>query len=198
MDGRNRFETPVTLAHNRVEWGVGLGVSIGLALAHLGDINWVIFVGLFVIIDLIGYIPGAIAFRRTPGGRIPRPYFILYNTMHSLVTWSVILGAWLLVFGFQWALLAVPIHLLGDRALFGNTLKPFRVPFEPHLIPAFQQFEIDYAAMPLAHSVNQPNAATSTAGRNRRTGRGRQCPSQLTISSGTSAATPTTPAPSSR
>jgi len=162
VDGRNRFETPVTLAHNRVEWGVGLAVSSGLALVHFGDINWVIFVGLFVIIDLIGYIPGAIAFRRTPGGRIPRPYFVLYNTMHSLVTWSVLIGAWLLVFGFQWALLAVPIHLLGDRALFGNTLKPFRVPFEPHLIPAFRQFELDYAAMPLAHTANEPAESTTT------------------------------------
>jgi hypothetical protein len=153
VDGRNRFETPVTLAHNRVEWGVGLAVSSALALIHLGEMNWVIFVGLFVIIDLIGYIPGAIAFRVTPDGRIPRGYFILYNTMHSLVTWSVIVGAALLLFGFQWALLAVPIHLLGDRALFGNTLKPFRVPFEPHLIPAFRDFEIAYAATPVAHSV---------------------------------------------
>lgn len=149
-----------------MEWGVGLGVSIWLAIAHIGEINWVVFVGLFLIIDLIGYIPGAIAFRRIPGGRIPRGYFIAYNTMHSLVTWSVILGGWLLLFGFQWALLAVPIHLLGDRALFGNTLKPLRVPFEPHLIPAFEQFEIDYAAMPLAHSAAEPaSAATSATGR---------------------------------
>ena len=161
VDGRNRFETPVTLAHNRVEWGVGLGVSSWLALTHVGEINWVVFVGLFVIIDLIGYIPGAIAFRRTPGGRIPRGYFILYNTMHSLVTWSVILGAWLVAFGFQWALLAVPIHLLGDRALFGNTLKPFRVPFEPPLIEAFREFEINYDAMPLAHSAREASVAST-------------------------------------
>lgn len=163
MDSRNRFETPVTLAHNRVEWGVGLGVASWLAIAHIGEINWVVFVGLFLIIDVIGYIPGAIAFRRVPGGRIPRGYFIAYNTMHSLITWSVILGAWLLLFGFQWALLAVPIHLLGDRALFGNTLKPLRVPFEPHLIPAFEQFEISYTAMSPAHAAAGP-ASPATVG----------------------------------
>ncbi len=35
----------------------------------------------------------------------------------------------------------MPIHLCGDRALFGNFLKPFRVPFEPAALPAFTQFE---------------------------------------------------------
>ena len=33
--------------------------------------------------------------------------------------------------GFEWAMLAVPIHLSGDRGLFGNTLKPFELSFEP-------------------------------------------------------------------
>jgi hypothetical protein len=31
----------------------------------------------------------------------------------------------------EWALLAIPLHLGGDRSLFGNFLKPFSVPFEP-------------------------------------------------------------------
>ena len=45
------------------------------------------------------------------------------------------------MFGAEWALLVVPIHLCGDRALFGNFLKPFRVPFEPAPLPAFVDFE---------------------------------------------------------
>ena len=35
------------------------------------------------------------------------------------------IALWVLVFGWEWALLAIPIHLFGDRSLFGNTLKPF-------------------------------------------------------------------------
>ena len=42
--------------------------------------------------------------------------------------------------GPEWALLMLPIHLCGDRAIFGNFLKPFSVPFEPTPVPAFQEF----------------------------------------------------------
>ncbi len=48
---------------------------------------------------------------------------------------------WVLAFGWEWALLAIPIHLLGDRALFGNALKPFSVPFEPEAHPAFARLD---------------------------------------------------------
>ena len=33
-------------------------------------------------------------------------------------------------------MLAVPIHLSGDRGLFGNTYKPASLPFEPAPAPA--------------------------------------------------------------
>jgi hypothetical protein len=31
-------------------------------------------------------------------------------------------------------MLAFPIHLSGDRGLFGNTYKPVSLPFEPHAV----------------------------------------------------------------
>jgi hypothetical protein len=130
---------------HRLEWLIALGVSVGLALTHLGDIRWPVFVSFFLVIDVIGYLPGAVAFRRSPTGHISRGYYVAYNVMHSLVTNAVLVGLWMLVIGPEWALLAVPIHLFGDRALFGNTLKPFGVPFEPHPHPAFVSFEKAYA-----------------------------------------------------
>jgi hypothetical protein len=148
MDVKNRFETPTTAVLARLEAGSLLMLSAALALNHLGQINWPAFVALFVVIDAVGYIPGAIAYHRSRDGAISRTYYVLYNSMHSLTGWVVVGSAWTYVNGWSWALLAVPIHLLGDRAVFGNTLKPFRVSFEPVTHPAFAEFEGSFAATP--------------------------------------------------
>lgn len=141
MDHENRFETRSTFDLHRAEYAVALVACVGLLLWHLDEVRWLPAVALFVYIDLIGYLPGAIAFRRTPGGAISRTYYVLYNVMHSFVTHAVVLGAWIAVAGPEWALLVVPIHLCGDRAIFGNFLKSFRVPFEPAPLPEFVDFE---------------------------------------------------------
>ncbi|MDH6623281.1 hypothetical protein M2271_001068 [Streptomyces sp. LBL] len=131
MDAKNRFETKTTFALCRLEWLAILAVSLVLAFQHLSEIRWGVFVALFAVIDVIGYLPGALAFRRSRGRRTPRRYYVAYNVMHSLVTAGALAGAWALFVRPEWALLALPIHLMGDRALFGNSLKPFIVPFEP-------------------------------------------------------------------
>ncbi|MCX5039161.1 hypothetical protein ACFWFH_21050 [Streptomyces coelicoflavus] len=144
MDAKNRFETKVTFALSRLEWLGFLAVSLVLAVQHRTEIRWGVFVLLFAVIDAIGYVPGAIAFRRHPDRPVPRGYYVAYNTMHSLVTAGVLAGAWALFVRPEWALLALPIHLMGDRALFGNSLKPFGVAFEPETSPAFRLFEQKY------------------------------------------------------
>jgi hypothetical protein len=132
MDAANPFETPTTFKLHRLEYLVGLGVSTTLIIWHFTDISWWRFAALFLYIDLIGYIPGAIAFRRSPNHQISKAYYVLYNTMHSLVTQSAVVGLYALLFGWEWALLAIPFHLSGDRGLFGNFMKSFALPFEPH------------------------------------------------------------------
>ena len=146
MDSHNTFETPTTAGLARLEWGGLLIVCALLAVLHWGEIDWVTFVALFVVIDLIGYLPGAVAFRRSPSGTVSRRYYLLYNTMHCLTTWTALIGIWVLWSGWQWAFLAVPLHLLGDRAIFGNSLKPFGVSFEPRTHPAFAEFQRRYHA----------------------------------------------------
>lgn len=145
VDARNLFYTRTTSRLARLEWSVALAVSSVAALTHLSEIRWWLFVSLFLVIDLIGYIPGAIAYRRSPDGRVGRGYYVAYNLMHSLVTWAVFAGLWSWLVGAEWALLALPIHLMGDRALFGNSLKPFGVPFEPSIHPDFAAFQQAYA-----------------------------------------------------
>ncbi len=137
MDAVNRFDTRATHLLMRLEYLIALGVCTVLFVVHLGEVRWLPAVALFVYIDLIGYIPGAIAFHRSESKDISKVYYVLYNTMHSFSTQFVVVGLWVLAFGWEWALLVIPIHLLGDRALFGNTLKPFAIRFEPQPHPAY-------------------------------------------------------------
>lgn len=141
MDAANRFETRTTYRLIRLEYLIGLVVCVVLFGMHFGEIRWLPAVALFVYIDLIGYLPGVIAYHRSPTKRISKVYYVLYNTMHSLATQAVVIGLWAWLIGWEWALLAIPIHLFGDRALFGNFLKPFAVEFEPAAHPAFRALE---------------------------------------------------------
>lgn len=131
MDAVNRYDTRATHALVRLEYGIALAVCVALFVVHIGEVRWLPAVVLFAYIDVLGYLPGALAHHRAKGAQIPRVYYVLYNVTHSFATQAVVAGVWLLVAGWEWALLAIPIHLLGDRALFGNALKPFSVPFEP-------------------------------------------------------------------
>lgn len=144
MDSHNLFATRTTYHLLRAEYAVALAVSVVLLLLHLGEVRWWAFAGLFGYIDLIGYLPGAVAWRRARGGAIRRTYFVLYNAMHSLLTAAVVVAVWCLAIGPEWALLALPIHLCGDRAIFGNFLKPFGLSFEPQTHPAYQEFVSRY------------------------------------------------------
>jgi hypothetical protein len=137
MDHKNPYETPGTYRLHRAEYLAGLAVSAGFFLAHLGQISWIPAVVLFVYIDLIGYIPGAVAYRRSPNHRISKGYYIAYNAMHSLLTQAVVAALFIWIVHPEWALLVLPIHLFGDRGLFGNFLKPFDLPFEPEDNPAY-------------------------------------------------------------
>lgn len=153
MDPENLFQTPTTYRLIRLEYLFFLLVCAGLALAHLGEIRWPVFVGMFVYIDVVGYLPGVLARRRLGTTYLPRFYYVLYNTMHSLVTAGLVAGAWIWLVGPEWALLALPLHLFGDRALFGNFYKSFGIEFEPSAHP-------DYAAAkPLLDHPRRPVAA---------------------------------------
>ncbi|HEV2343183.1 MAG TPA: hypothetical protein VGS97_03755 [Actinocrinis sp.] len=139
MDHANPFETPTTYRLHRLEYLVAFAVVIGLGVAHFHQIRWWPAVGLFLYIDLIGYIPGAIAYQRAPGHRIGKGYYVAYNTMHSMVTQGAVIGLWMWLVKPEWALLAIPFHLFGDRGLFGNFLKPFGLPFEPEHNEAYER-----------------------------------------------------------
>src|SRR4051794_23281015 len=140
MDEHNLFLTRATYRAWRLEHLAALAVCVVLVLVHAQAVRWWAFAALFAQIDLVGYLPGAIVFRRRHG-QVPARYYVLYNVMHSFLTQAAVAAAWWAVLGAEWALLALPIHLLGDRALFGNFLKPLCVSFEPRPHPTFTTFQ---------------------------------------------------------
>lgn len=137
MDMANPYETPNTYKLHRAEYLVGLATVAGLFIAHIGQVRWIPAVALFAYIDLIGYIPGAIAYRRSANHRISKRYYIAYNIMHSQMTQLAVAGIWMLVYKPEWALLALPLHLWADRGVFGNFYKPFTLAFEPEANPTY-------------------------------------------------------------
>lgn len=139
MDAANTFDTAATYRAVRAEYGL-LAVASGYLLwSHRRRVRWSAAAALFLYGDLVGYVPGAIAFRRSSDGRVLRGYYAAYNVMHSVLTASAIAAAWVRVRGPEWALLAIPLHIGLDRGLFGNFLKPFSTSFEPTPHPVWEQ-----------------------------------------------------------
>jgi hypothetical protein len=132
MDTVNRFHTEQTWRWVRTEQvALVFALSVFGAL-HAREVAWTRFVAAFVVIDLVGYLPGALASRRSASGRIHPIYHHLYNLTHNYLTAGIVVALWAMVTGgFEWAMLALPIHLSGDRGVFGNTFKPVSLPFEP-------------------------------------------------------------------
>lgn len=136
MDTKHRFHTDSTYLLMRLEHLTVVILASILGFMHLDQLNWWRFITVFLLIDLIGYIPGAVAYHRQGGGRIRPIYHYLYNITHSYLTAGLIIGVWAFLLGGQleWAMLAFPIHLSGDRGIFGNVYKPLALPFEPEEI----------------------------------------------------------------
>jgi hypothetical protein len=140
MDSKNQFETKTTFYLIRLEYFCFLSFILYLLIQHIHQVRWLWFFVLFIVIDLIGYIPGAIKFRKSQTKRIGKIYYILYNLMHSFITAFLICLLWCYFIQPEWALLAIPLHLCGDRAIFGNFMKPFILSFEPLPLPEFSHF----------------------------------------------------------
>lgn len=132
MDIKNRFHTESTYLLERAEHLLVVIVCSVIALQHWQEVSWLRFVVAFAALDLIGYIPGAIVYRRQRGGEIPAIYHYLYNITHSYLVAALLVVFWAwAIGGLEWAMLAFPIHLSGDRGIFGNIYKPLELPFEP-------------------------------------------------------------------
>lgn len=150
MDKHNLFFTPATYRLARLDWAIVMAVLIALLVIHWREVDWWSFTIAFLASDLIGTFPGMyVYYLRRKGDRrsIPAIFHILYNVGHSFAAVAIATLAWYLVAGeWQWAMLAMPIHLAGDRSVFGNIYKPLGTAFEPVAHEAFLQFQNQYRA----------------------------------------------------
>lgn len=136
MDKYNRTHSTGTYLLMRAEHLAVVVACAWMAIRHLAVLNLWHFAIAFIAIDAVGYLPGLVAYLRRDRGLIDPVFHYLYNVAHSYLTWSVIVLAWAQWSGWEWAMLAVPIHLSGDRSIFGNVFKPVGRSFEPAPPPA--------------------------------------------------------------
>jgi hypothetical protein len=148
MDKYNTFHTRATYALIRLDWATLMLVAIALLLVHWRDVNWWRFSFAFLLPDLIGTLPGLYVYygrRSGPHRSIPSIIHKLYNFGHCFVVVALFCGVWWFATGhLEWAMLAFPIHLAGDRSIFGNIYKPLGTAFEPVKHEAFARFEEKY------------------------------------------------------
>ena len=164
MDAVNTFDTPMTHNAMRAEYALLTAASGYLLVRNRKRVRWPVALALFAWSDLLGYIPGAIAYRKSADKRVPKAYYLAYNVGHSALSGALLAGLWARFVRPEWALVAIPLHLGGDRSLFGNFLKPFSVPFEPHKAhPAWEQVKVQlqqpWQGWPEAAVVPAPAAA---------------------------------------
>ena len=144
MDMKNHFHTKTTYMLMRFDYLVLLLLSVYLFIVHLDEIRWPVFVATFVWQDLIGYLPAFVVYYFVKKGKVrymPKIFYVLYNVTHSiatnvclLVVWAIVIGGW------EWAMLSLPIHLFFDRSIPGNVYKPFKLAFEPVLHDDYKDF----------------------------------------------------------
>jgi hypothetical protein len=144
MDTRNYFFTRATALHARAEYGAGLVACLAFIFYHWSSVNVWLGLLLFAYIDLVGTVPSLVAAHRSPTGRISRSYYVVYDVTHSMITQGAFIAVFCALFGWQWSLLAIPVHLFLDRSVFNNYPKPFGVSFDPVEHPAFAEFRRNY------------------------------------------------------
>lgn len=150
MDKHNRFHTRTIYNLERLDWTVIGLVPLVLVILHWREVEWWRFTWAFLLPDLIGTLPGLVTYYARRSGEhrsIPTAIHVLYNVGHCFAGIALFCAIWYLITGtLEWAMLAFPIHLAGDRSVFGNIYKPFGTAFEPVPHAAFRRFEAEYEA----------------------------------------------------
>ena len=133
MDVKNPVHTVGTYRLERAEQAALMLVLGALVLWHWREVDWWKAIIAFWTIDILGYLPGAIVYRRQHGGAIPPIYHHLYNFAHTYSSWA---RWWRCGVGGgpEWAMLAGPFHLAGIEAVRQH-LQAGGLPFEPVAAP---------------------------------------------------------------
>ncbi len=148
MDKYNTFHSRSTYQLMRLDYLAVLLLLIAAVLFHADEVNWVAFIIAFAWIDLVGTLPAWFVYYKRRAGQhrtIPTIFYNLYNFCHSLAVNVIVFAVWYAIAGaWDWAMLAGFIHILGDRAVYGNVYKPKGLSFEPVAHGGYSSFLSEY------------------------------------------------------
>ncbi|PCK07421.1 MAG: hypothetical protein COA42_14345 [Alteromonadaceae bacterium] len=151
MDINNTFFTRTTYKMVRIDWLCIMLVLMFFSVIHWREMNWWVFALAFWWIDFVGTAPGMYFHGKNkgaPAGRdVPRWSIVAYNFCHSFLTVTIVSVVWYMYSGWEWAMLAMPMHLAADRCVFGNIYKNFGIKFDPKAIPAFTRFQNEFSTL---------------------------------------------------
>ncbi|GAA3308524.1 hypothetical protein GCM10020295_70800 [Streptomyces cinereospinus] len=108
MSAEQAFGHPQNYRTTRAEYLGAFAVAAVAFLWHVDEVRWGPAILLFAYIDIIGYIPGLIAYHLSEDGRIHPVFHILYNVMHTWLSAGAVILLWVWLVGPEWALLVVP------------------------------------------------------------------------------------------
>ena len=135
MDYKNFFATRNISYYARLDYIALLALCGTLAYEHRAHMDWLVFFSAIAWQDAIGYYPAALVYYLQPGNaprRIPVGFYYLYNLIHGVLLNLAVVLVWMrLANGWQWEMLAIPIHLCIDRGVFGLSYKSRKISFVP-------------------------------------------------------------------
>lgn len=100
-------------------------VSLSTLILMWRDINLYHFVGLFFIIDIVGYYPSVIFSAIWKERKVPKPFYWLYNFFHSNSGGICIAVIYIGFGGSIVNAIAIPLHYGIDRGFLGNYIKSY-------------------------------------------------------------------------
>lgn len=149
----------------RLDWLFIMGGLMFVSIVNWREMNWWIFAFAFWWIDIVGTAPGMYYHgknKHAPAGEdVPKWTIIAYNVCHSFVTVVSITCIWYLYSGWQWEMLAMPMHVAADRCVFGNIYKNFYIKFDPKPVTAFTKFISDFSSSKNHQHTYHRNAPSS-------------------------------------
>lgn len=95
-------------------------ISIILTIILFNQINIIYYLVFFLLIDLIGYIPGRIWNLLKGDNDTAKIFYKLYNLCHNFATITIISLIWLYFVNNDYSFIALYTHLFLDRGLLGN------------------------------------------------------------------------------
>jgi len=168
MDANNTYFTRKSYSAMRADWLCIMFALLAAVVWFRQEINWLLFFVMFWYIDVIGTAPGLyLQWKNARAGRrnasVPNWAVAGYNICHSFVTQGIVIAVWYLISGFEWTMLAMPLHLAADRGVFGNIYKNYNEAFEPPANPVFQAFLSQKEAGHFAPAADGGGATLPTA-----------------------------------